>query len=177
MNNTVPQKGNKSKKSLCTIWILNFPLNFFFFFAFSAKIRVEGRELFFALCCSVHVHPLSTYPFLQGRTIIEENLNCRFQPAGVSSKWGDHRGVQQLDYMTDSDTAIAPRFSMSGECSGAAADGSPSSLTSLSSAPSSRLAVRSTKYCKSPAPKASPSTFSTVQVRSLNKDRMDGKQF
>ncbi|TNN62733.1 hypothetical protein EYF80_027075 [Liparis tanakae] len=49
---------------------------------------------------------------------------------------------------------------MSGECSG------PSSRTSVSSADAaaaaSRLAVRSTKFCKSPAPKASPSTFSTV---------------
>lgn len=77
--------------------------------------------------------------------------------------------------MTESDrTALAlsalsfwPFLSMSGECSGAGTDGSLSGLTSVSSVPSSFLDVRSTKCCKSPAPKASPSTLSTVQVRSL----------
>lgn len=86
--------------------------------------------------------------------------------------------------MTDSDRtplapsslSLFPRFAMSGELSGAGTDGS-SNMTPLSSVPSSRLACRSTKNCRSPAPKASPSTFSTVQVRSLKTDRKDGKEF
>lgn len=82
---------------------------------------------------------------------------------------------EQLDYMTDSDRtplassppSLKSRLEMSGERSGAGANVSSSERTSLSSTAPLCLACRSTKNCSSPAPKASPSTFSMVQVRSL----------
>lgn len=111
-----------------------------------------------------------------------EGLDAQFSfsPPTISNKyqnwarspWKCHQSHYILDsFSPDPDFWASLRLLMSGELSGAA-----SSRTSLSSAPF-RLASLSTKNCKIPAPKASPSTLSTVQVRSLKEDKTDGTPF
>lgn len=148
---------------------MNFKFNSASFFCLPSRECWWQRAYLCIACSSSHPHSPSF--FMAEKKKRKRGFEAPIAACRSVKSVRGHLWCQQLDYMTDS-LSFKPRFSMSGECSGAGTDGSPSSLMSLSSAPSSCLAVRSTKNCKSPAPKASPSTFSTVQVRSLKTEQM-----